>query len=51
VEIVGLLIIIFLGLLAFVVIGKIIMWARNNNTPAVMVLLVVPLLAYIAYNI
>tara|TARA_B110000503_G_scaffold479_1_gene690 strand:- start:294 stop:449 length:156 start_codon:yes stop_codon:yes gene_type:complete len=50
-ELVGLLIMLFLGLLALVVIGKIISWATSNNTPAVLLLLVVPILAYIAYKI
>ena len=50
-DLVSLLIMLFLGLLAFVVIVKIALWAMSNNTPAVLLLLVVPLLAYIAYKI
>ena len=50
-EIVTLLIILFLTMVAFVIIGKIVVWALHNNTPAVLLLLVVPILAYIAYKI
>tara|TARA_B110000503_G_scaffold26175_1_gene41243 strand:+ start:114 stop:269 length:156 start_codon:yes stop_codon:yes gene_type:complete len=50
-DLVSLLILLFLGLLAVVVIGKIIVWAMHNNTPGVLLLLVVPLLAYIAYKL
>jgi|AntAceMinimDraft_5_1070358.scaffolds.fasta_scaffold26028_4 hypothetical protein len=50
-PLVALLILGFLGLLAFVIIAKIFYWARYNNTAGVLLLLVVPILAYIAYNI
>ena len=50
-EVAALLIVIFLGLLAVIVLGKLISWALRNNTPAVLLFFVVPILAYIAYNI
>lgn len=50
-ELVSLLVIIFFGLLAFIVLAKLIMWGLSNNTPAVLLFFVVPLLAYIAYKL
>ena len=50
-EIVALLIVIFFGLLAFVVLGKIFYWAMRHNTAAILLLIIAPILAYIAYKI
>jgi hypothetical protein len=50
-ELVALLIVIFVGLLALVVLGKLFSWALRNNNSAILLLVIAPILAYIAYNI
>lgn len=50
-DIVALLVLIFAGLLAFVALGKLLLWAWRNNISAILLLVIAPILAYIAYHI